>query len=406
MPGVLSNALAGRLQRVQSGQEVTWGTPVVASARWMAIQPTPTFTPMYKSVLVDEDRGSLAESYLSYVPELGGQYSLKWDTATFEDILFALHGTMGAVSPSGGGPYVYTYNAPLTSAWSPQSYTLELAYDIGTIAAQGVLTNKLTINMNAKKNWTIDQSGFFQQLQLYPAVNIASSTNANPIVVTTSSPHNLPSSGAIQVVIVGHTINTNANGTWTATYVSPTTFSIPATGNGIGGATGTVTRSVTPGIADRVVEPVLFAGETALYCENAAGTPGTTPVPNAFVSGKLEIDNALQGFYTGDQKYPVDFTYDKFKVTFTPVLKWNAQVKALYDTQWTQGNRTVFQVKATSGAKSVVLNFAGVLTNDPQNYKLDYAALTQELQFSAQYDSGTLANYLQAIVTNQVSALP
>jgi hypothetical protein len=69
-------------------------------------------------------------------------------------------------------------------------------------------------------------------------VNITSSTNANPIVVTTSSPHGLVT-GAI-VTIAAHLVNTNANGTFPVTVLSPTTFSIPKTGNGVGGATGTV----------------------------------------------------------------------------------------------------------------------------------------------------------------------
>jgi hypothetical protein len=69
-------------------------------------------------------------------------------------------------------------------------------------------------------------------------INIASSTNANPIVVTTSTPHGLIT-GAV-VTIAGHLVNTNANGTYPVTVLSPTTFSIPKTGNGVGVATGTV----------------------------------------------------------------------------------------------------------------------------------------------------------------------
>ncbi len=407
MAGVTPNTLAGRLNRVQSFQEVTWGTPGPATARWMAVQPTPTFTPIYKSVFVDEDRGSFAPSFISYVPELGGAFNINWDTATFEDILYGLHAVMGAVSPTGGPNYTWTYTGPLTTAWNPQSYTLELAYDVATIAAQGVLTNKLSIKMNAKKNWTLAQSGIFQQLNQYAAINIQSSTNASPIVITTATNHGLPSSGSVSVVIAGHLVNTAANGTWTITYISPTTFSLnTSTGNGIGANTGTVTRGPTPAIADRTVEPILFAGETTWAVDTSGGTPGTTPVNNALVSAQLDIDNQMQGFFTGDQKYPVDFTQDKFKVTLTCKFKWNAQTKALYNTQWTQGNRTVFQMKATSGNKSCEIDFAGVLSNDPQNYQPEYGAIAQELKFDGQYDTGTLANYLKIIAINQVSALP
>jgi len=70
-------------------------------------------------------------------------------------------------------------------------------------------------------------------------ISVVSSTNANPIVVTTGT-HGL-STGAV-VVISGHAVNTAANGAWTATVLSATTFSIPVVGVGVGGATGQVVK--------------------------------------------------------------------------------------------------------------------------------------------------------------------
>lgn len=405
MPGVAPNTLASRLTRVQSFQETVWGTSGLATARWMAINPTPKFTPIFKATFIDEDRGSFAPSFLSYVPELGGAWDVAWD-ATYEDILFALAGLFGPVTPTGGGPFVYTFNAPLTSAWSPQSYSLELAYDVATIIAQGCLTNKLSIKLNAKKNWTLAQSGFFQQLNQLAAMNIASSTNTNPITITVSG--TLPTSfvSGVGVVIAGHLVNTAANGSWTATKTGASTFTIPTTGNGVGAATGTATQAVTPGIADRTVEPILFAGQTVMAIDNAGGAPGTTPIANELVSAQLDLDSQAQPFFTGDQKYPIAFAEEKWKTTLTLRVKWDAVIKNLYNTQWTLGNRNVFQLKATSGTKACTMNFAGVLSADPANYELDYGAITQELKFDGQYDAGTLANSLQIVATNSVAALP
>jgi len=406
MAGVTPTTLASRLTRVQSFKETVWGTPGLATARWMAVKPTPTFTPILKNSFVDEDRGSFAPAFINYVPETGGAFNID-SVATFEDIIFGLSGVMGAVTPTGGPAYVYSFAAPLTSAWAPQSYSLELAYDIATILATGCLTNKLSIKFNAKNVWELTQSGFFQQLNQYAAISIASSTNASPIEITTATP--LPSTlitGA-QVVIAGHLVNTAANGTWTIIKTGASTFTLTgSTGNGIGAATGTVTQSVTPGISDRTVEPILFAGETALAIDAAAGTVGSTSVPNAFVSGQLDIDNQQQGFFTGDQKYPIDWSQDKFKVTLTLRLKWNAQVKALYNTKWSAGLSTLFQIKATSGNKIAQLDFSGALSSDPQNYQMDYGAITQEFKFDGIYDIGAFANSLKATITNGVSAMP
>jgi len=71
---------------------------------------------------------------------------------------------------------------------------------------------------------------------------IASSTNATPIVVTTSSTHGFTTGDL--VFIDGHATNTAANGFWLIASAAGTTFSLttPAgvnsTGNGVGGATG------------------------------------------------------------------------------------------------------------------------------------------------------------------------
>jgi hypothetical protein len=59
--------------------------------------------------------------------------------------------------------------------------------------------------------------------------SVTGATNANPIVITTSANHGLASGATVTIASVGG--NTNANGTWTVTVLSPTTFSIPVAGN-------------------------------------------------------------------------------------------------------------------------------------------------------------------------------
>jgi hypothetical protein len=67
---------------------------------------------------------------------------------------------------------------------------------------------------------------------------IASSTNASPIEVTTAAPHGYTTGQ--KVAIVGHTVNTNANGRWVVTVTGASTFELDGSvGNGVGGATGT-----------------------------------------------------------------------------------------------------------------------------------------------------------------------
>lgn len=73
------------------------------------------------------------------------------------------------------------------------------------------------------------------QATLAATVNIASSTNASPIVLTTSGAHGYAAGDTITVA--GHTTNTVANGTWVITVPSGTTIGlVGSTGSGVGGA--------------------------------------------------------------------------------------------------------------------------------------------------------------------------
>jgi hypothetical protein len=81
-------------------------------------------------------------------------------------------------------------------------------------------------------------------LTWYQPVNIASSTNANPSVVTTATAHGLVVGDVVE--IAGHLVNTNIVGVWTvATVGSTTLFTVPNPANGLGAATGTAMKTET-----------------------------------------------------------------------------------------------------------------------------------------------------------------
>jgi hypothetical protein len=80
-------------------------------------------------------------------------------------------------------------------------------------------------------------------LNWFNPVNIASSTNANPSVITTAAAHGYTSGDVVE--ILNHLVNTNANGTWVVTVTSTAAFSIPQPANGVGAATGTVQKMET-----------------------------------------------------------------------------------------------------------------------------------------------------------------
>jgi len=84
---------------------------------------------------------------------------------------------------------------------------------------------------------------------------ISSSTNATPIVVTTSAAHGFTNGDL--VYIADHTTNTCANGIWAITAASGSVFSLTnpvsganSVGNGVGGATGYAVNLGPSAVAD------------------------------------------------------------------------------------------------------------------------------------------------------------
>jgi hypothetical protein len=85
-----------------------------------------------------------------------------------------------------------------------------------------------------------------------PPVPIASSSNANPSVITTASAHGIVAGDVVEVF--GHLVNTNLNpltsgtaayGVWTTPTASGTTLTVPTAANGVGAATGYVMKMMT-----------------------------------------------------------------------------------------------------------------------------------------------------------------
>lgn len=156
-----SSTLATRLITLQSFKETVWGTSAAATSKWMGVMPLPKFTPYFKATAFEEQRGTLNKTYLAAILQKGGEWEAEM-YGTYEDLLYPLFGSFGVVSPTGAGPYTWTFNAPLASAWNAQSYTFEYGYDISTVQAAGCLIDKFSISGEASAEWKAKVSGFYK----------------------------------------------------------------------------------------------------------------------------------------------------------------------------------------------------------------------------------------------------
>ena len=170
------------------------------------------------------------------------------------------------------------------------------------------------------------------------SVSITSSTNATPIVITLSSGNytTLNPSAGDTVVIASHTTNTKANGVWKISAVNgSTTVTIVnadgtnSVGNGVGGATGTITKinASTVKLASPLVQNIACHGNRGALTNWTASANVTCTIDstNYKEGGESQTIAIGASFTTGKAAYLTLSTLDLSaykQVSFW--LRWNS----------------------------------------------------------------------------------
>lgn len=164
--------------------------------------------------------------------------------------------------------------------------------------------------INVQRNFRVDITGTEYNPGNTYSRGVSAATNTNPIIVTTSAAHDMNTGDT--ATVSGVLGNTAANGIWTITKLSATTFSIAIAGNGAYTSGGSVYLHAAPdyftGIGNRVTGVGIFSSgsaplTTALVIGNTAGggaAPYYTPLDiqaGAIYSGTnraIRIPNAAR----------------------------------------------------------------------------------------------------------------
>lgn len=140
------------LRQLQLGQEGEFGTAVTPTAKLMGyIDSTFSFADIYEQV---ERKGSLAPSELIARTARVVTGSLEM-ACTFEDILYPLLMLFGTVSPSGTGPYIWTFTAPTTTAVDPVYMTGIFGTSDGDFKATSMFARAMTLAGERRGLWRI-----------------------------------------------------------------------------------------------------------------------------------------------------------------------------------------------------------------------------------------------------------
>jgi len=117
---------------------------------------------------------------------------------------------------------------------------------------------------------------------------VTGASNTGPIVITTASPHGL--SGSEVVKIAGVLGNTAANGTWTITVLSGTTFSLDGSSGNAAYAGGGVVQGGDLGQVDKIIQA------NAVPDDITAITESSTPF-NVAIVATVEVPQANVAIY-------------------------------------------------------------------------------------------------------------
>lgn len=141
------------LFEVQVGKETTWGTVVAPTAKLMGIESC-EIVPLQEAEHIPEMRGDLTPAYNAIVNRFTGEANIE-GTITYEDICYFLDSLLGEATPSGAGPYVYSYAGPGAKP-TPRVLTLVKGDSEGVYSLAGGLvdTLELTFEKNTRSTFS------------------------------------------------------------------------------------------------------------------------------------------------------------------------------------------------------------------------------------------------------------
>ena len=136
---------------VQAAKEVTWGTPVTPTVKFMGIEQC-DLEPVVDAAQVDEMRGSLHPAYLSNLTKIGATGRIS-GVVTSEDIPYWGDALCGVVSPTGANPYTYAHAAPSTTLPTARVQTIVKGNGTNTYKGEGMVVTDFEISAKANEYW-------------------------------------------------------------------------------------------------------------------------------------------------------------------------------------------------------------------------------------------------------------
>ncbi len=142
-------------QQMQIGKQTVFATAVTPTAKLNRVEDGAGIQPEIKvqeyttigNLAPTTDNEILATRGSASVPAIG----------TYEDLPYALDALFGVATPSGAGPYVYTYTAPLTAQPTRRISTLVFGDSTQAYGLVGAMLNSFGLSIESEGDWRIAQ---------------------------------------------------------------------------------------------------------------------------------------------------------------------------------------------------------------------------------------------------------
>lgn len=146
-----------KLNVLQLGWQTGFATANQTATRKLSRVSAFSLTPDLQTRALEELRGSLAPTHQTALDWYASSATFEMPDATFEEIVYPLEMLFGTVSPTGAGPYVRAYAAPLTTAVTPRFATLQ--YGQGTDVYQMQDASVATLTLTGDSNGGLQVGG-------------------------------------------------------------------------------------------------------------------------------------------------------------------------------------------------------------------------------------------------------
>ena len=168
----------------QFGRESTAGTGVAATVIWRG--PFASIEDARTVVVVDENIGLLINAERSYTSQYLARLAMPATELTFAQAPHILEAGVGTVSPTGAGPYLYTYAFPTNNTVNTiKTYTIE-AYNVIADADYREMTygfvEEFTFEANAGEAWRMSANWVGRQVATGTPTSLSTLQTGNDIV--------------------------------------------------------------------------------------------------------------------------------------------------------------------------------------------------------------------------------